>query len=306
MDRRHFLKRGAIGASGVVAAGAVTPLEGTERPQPKVFPPDDMEKYLDTVDHGVFRMSRWPLADRFPGLRGNGYDGETLARDAMISLYMTGMFGDLPAEYRAHTGMQDRMWAAQPTMDRALDGVMEFLRSRTPDDLSRVRSTLRDRPEVLHEVVTTIDTEAARSGVSESRRAQLRTMFTDVAWRLANQPPELIIDEYVGKVERATASDVESAARQRSQAAHATEEMFWQEQKSLRERRISRGLRRMGIGAALFGVGLLLVAASDGDIDDGGALMWIGLVPGITVGSILFTVGLVTLLIGAATDRDAM
>jgi len=132
-------------------------------------------------------------------------------------------------------------------------------------------------------------------------------MFNDVSWRLKSQPPRLMIDEYVSKVDRATASDIESAARQRWIAARYGAEVFWQAQESLRQRRISRGLKAMGIGALLFAAGLLLVAASDSDVgsDDGDALLWIGLVPGVTVGSILFTVGFIMLLVGAATPREA-
>lgn len=308
MKRRDFIKRSAVGASGIVVGGtAADSLEGVEPPKAKVLPPEDMEAYLATVDEGVSRLSEWPLAESFPGLSDAELDGESLARKAMLSLYVAGMFGDLAVENQIHAGMQDRLWAVQPTMDEALDDMTDFVHRQTPEQLASVRATLRARPEVLRDVITLVDTEAERSGVSEARRAQLRAMFTDVAWRLENQPPGLIIDEYVGKVERVAASDIEDAARQRWLTARYGEEIFWQAQESLRQRRISRGLKAMGIGALLFLAGVLLVSASDGDItdDDNDALLWIGLVPGITVGSILFVVGFIILLVGAATSEDA-
>ena len=308
MDRRDFIKRGAVGASGIVAGGtAVNPLEGVEPPKAKVLAPDDMEAYLATVDEGVSRLSQWPLAERFPGLQGSDFDGESLGRKAILSLYMAGMFGDLPIENQVHAGMQDRLWEAQPAIDEALDGMTSFVRRQTPEQLAHVRTTLRARPEILRDVIAVVDSEAEQSGVSEARRAQLRAMFTDVGWRLENQPPGLIVDEYVSKVERVTASDVGDAARQRWLTARYGEEIFWQAQESLRQRRISRGLKAMGIGALLFLAGLLLVSASDGDVtsDDTDALLWIGLVPGITAGSIFFVVGLIILLVGAATSEEA-
>jgi hypothetical protein len=308
MDRRDFIKKGALGASGVVAGGAApNPLEGVERPKARVLPPEDMEAYLATVDEGVARLSEWPLAERFPGLKGSDFDGESLGRKALLSLYMAGMFGDLPVENQVHAGMQDRLWAAQPAMDEALTEMTDFVHLQTPEQLARVRATLLTQPDVLRDVITVVDAEAERSGVSEPRRAQLRAMFTDVGWRLENQPPGLIVDEYLGKVQKVTASDIEDAARQRWLTARYGEEIFWQAQESLRQRRISRGLKAMGIGALLFLAGLLLVSASEGDVtsDDNDALLWIGLVPGITVGSIFFVVGFIILLVGASTSEQA-
>ena len=308
MDRRDFIRRSTVGASGMVVGGGATgPLEGMEPPKPKVVPPDDMDAYVATVDDGVARLSQLPLAERFPGLKDAGFDGESLGRKVMVSLYMAGMFGDLSVENQIYPGMQDRLWAAQPTMDEALDEMTDFVNRQRPEDLARVRTTLHTKPDVLRDIIGVVDSEAERSGVSEPRRAQLRAMLTDVGWRLENQPPGLIVDEYVNKVEKVTASDVEDAARQRWLKARYGEEIFWQAQESLRQRRISRGLKAMGIGALLFLAGLLLVSASDGDVtsDDNDALLWIGLVPGVTVGSILFVVGLIILLVGAATSEEA-
>lgn len=308
MDRRDFIKRGAAGASGIVAGGSrVHPLEGVEPPNSKVFPPDDMETYLATIDEGVSRLSQWPLAERFPGLRDGDFDGESMARKTLLSLYMAGMFGDLPVENQLHPGMQDRLWAAQPAMDEALAEMTDFVHRQTPEQLARVRMTLQTRPDVLRDISRMVDTEAERVGVSEARRAQLRAMFTDVGWRIENQPPGLIVDEYVSKVERVTASDIEDAARQRWLTARYGEEIFWQAEESLRQRRISRGLKAMGIGALLFLAGVALVSASGGDVtsNDNDALLWIGLVPGITAGSIFFVVGFIILLVGAMTPGEA-
>lgn len=302
MDRRNFIKRGTL-APGIVAAGAV-PRSDTASPR-KRAPAEgvDIEAYLETLDAGVKRISRWPVSESFPGLAGRSNEHESLVRNAVHSLYITGMFGDLPVEAQLDPRMQDRLWASQPVMDEALDRVNRFLQEQTPDRLARVRTTLRKRPGVLAGVIRTIDAEAARSGLSEPRRDQLRTMFTEVGWRLEHQPPRLIVDEYLTKVRKAVAVDIESAARQRRLAARVGEDAFWLAQESLRDRRISRGLKAMGIGALAFLAGLALVSIGD-DTGDGDVLTWIGLVPGITGGSVLFVVGLVILLVGLGTSED--
>jgi len=306
MDRRNFLKRGTLGVSGTVAAGSLPEPTKAAMREPVVPPPSDMDEYVRRVDAGIARFGEVRIADSFPEFRGDPALLSDLGRKAMHTLYVTGMFGDLSVENQLYPAMQDRLWASQETMDEALQGMTDFLNSRTPEQLGGVRATLRDRPEILQRIIRTVDEQSALSGLSEPRRAQLRTMFTEAAWRLEAQPPRLLVDEYVSKVERVTASDIESEARQRWLAARVGEEVFWQAQDSLRQRRITRGLRAMGIGALLFAAGLVLVSASDGDIgDDGDVLLWLGLVPGITVGSIFFVVGFIILLVGAATPAEA-
>ena len=306
MDRRNFLKRGTLGVSGAVAASGIPePTKAAEK-KPVVPPPSDMDEYVRRVDAGIARLAELPIADNFPEFQGDPELLNDLGRKAMHALYVTGMFGDLPVENQLYPAIQDRLWASQETMDEALQDMTAFLRTRTPAELAAVRATLRDRPEVLHRIIRTVDDESVLSELSEPRRTQLRTMLTEAAWRLEAQPPRLIIDEYVSKVERFTASDIESEARQRWLAARVGEEVFWQAQDSLRQRRISRGLRAMGIGALLFAAGVVLVSIGNSDSgSDNDALIALGLVPGITVGSIFFVVGFIILLVGAATPAEA-
>lgn len=308
VDRRHFLSRGAVGVSGILAAREASgevprdeTLPDADRP---ALPPDEMDAYLATMDAGAARLAAWPLHESFPGLPADRPELAAVGRAAMHSLYMAGMFGDLPLENQVDRRVQDRLWASQPVMDEALSGIEDYLARRTATDLAGVRETLRSRPEVLHAIIGTVDEEAGRSGVSDARRAQLRTLFTEVGWRLTNQPPELIVREYADKVERVTASDVQSEARRRWLASRVGEAAFWQAQESLRKRRISRGLRAMGIGVVLLAGGALLISlGSRGGGNE--ALLWIGLIPGITGGSIFLVIGLITLLAGALTARDA-
>jgi hypothetical protein len=63
------------------------------------------------------------------------------------------------------------------------------------------------------------------------------------------------------------------------------------------------GGKMLGIGAISTGVGWLMIAIGD-DTGDGDALLWIGVVLGITVGPIMILLGLITLLIGAIIDAS--
>jgi len=303
MDRRNFLKRGVMGASGAVVAGKADdggPAEARRRPP---LAPADLDAYIEVMDAGVARIREWPLSESFSGFAFDSPASEELVRTAVHSLYVTGMFGDLPVENQVDPRVQRRLWDAQPVMDEALARMETFIAEVTPERLARAQSTLRDRPEVLHAIVDTIDREGAESGVSEARRGQLRAIFGEVGWRLQKQPPDLVIREYTEKVERVTASDVAAEARQRWLAARVGADAFWDVQESLRDRRISRGLKAMGIGILAFGVGAALVTL--GDDHNADALIWLGLIPGITGGSILFVAGLVILISGLATSREA-
>src|SRR5204863_9289859 len=98
-------------------------------------------------------------------------------------------------------GMQQRMEDAMPLFDDAVDGMQAFVASRTDSDLAQVQAALRADC-VQQRLVDAIVTEAGRTGVSDKRSKQLRKMLDHVAWRLANQPPQLVITEYSEKMKR--------------------------------------------------------------------------------------------------------
>lgn len=302
MDRRDFLRKGALGASGAMVTGGLEEPGSLRVPRSSLTPPADMDAYVRTMDEGMARIGQWSLASSFPSFDPTVSDFDGLAQASMQTLFMSAMFGDLPLESQIDPRVQDRIAAAQHVMDEAYVGMRDFLGSRTPEQLEGVRATLRARPDVLWRITRTLEDEAAQAGVSDVRQSQLRNMFTEVGWRLERQPPSLMVAEYLDKVERVASSDVRLAARERWLAARIGDELLWQAQEqSTRRRRISRGGRLMGIGALLFAGGVLLISI-DGD---GGVLAWIGLIPGVTGGSIAFTIGLITLLAGLATPESA-
>jgi hypothetical protein len=303
MDRWEFLKKSALGAAGLTTTGSLGCTPGLPGSRRSLAPHPDMTAYLDQFDVGIARLDEWSIASSFPDFQGDAALLDSLGRTSVKTLYSTGMFSDLPIELQVDPRMQDRMWAIQPAMDESIAGITNLLDRQAPEDLARVQAALRERPAFLRQFSELIDAEAARSGLSDARRYQFRTQLAQVGWRLQHQPPSLLLDEYLVKVEKVSASDIESEARQRWLAARVGERAFWHQEQGKRGRRISRGLRTMGIGVLIFGASALLIAAGSGGNDADGVII-VGAI-GATVGSIFILVGLIMLLVGALTPRDA-
>ena len=98
MDRRCFLKGTAAGTSALVAgASGCVPSTGLlESHLPPVAP--DMDEYLAQVDYGLARIDQWSAARSFPSFNGDVDAADLFVRKGFKTLYLTGMFGDLPVE----------------------------------------------------------------------------------------------------------------------------------------------------------------------------------------------------------------
>jgi hypothetical protein len=278
-----------------------------------------MDAYLARMDEGLARIGRWSITADRPGFAGDRAATDTLARSAIRTLYLTGMLGDLPVEQQLHSGMQERLWSELPMMDEAVDRMEDFLASRTDADLARVQAALRGPDRVAERIADALDAEAERVGVSAWRRRQVRDTIALAAWRLAHQPPALIVHEYMDKIARVDASDIALEARRRWLATQVGERVFWaragaagglvttdaiaDSARATRDRRIARGAKAMGIGILVFALGAGLTALGASDNNESGAAIGIGLVTA-TVGSIWFLVGLIILMVGLTTPGD--
>ena len=307
MQRRDFL---ALCTAPAVAAGGGTRAFGapySPAPSFPLTPPPDMEAYLARVDAGLERIGQWS-----PAFGGASVDdaGTTaaLARGSVQTMFLTGMLGDLPVDRQRDRGMQERVLRSLPLFDDVTDGMTGFLSSRTPEDFNRVQAALRE-PGTSGRLIAALDAEAELTGVSAPRRAQTRQLLQQVTWRLANQPPALLVGEYLGKVEKVTATDVPSEARQRHLASRVGEKAFWALQepaapptvagtaKAQSTKRGHRGAKVLGIGLIVFAAGAAIAATTEGD-----AAVGTGLVAG-TVGVIMILVGLVMLLVDLSKPK---
>ena len=187
MERRDFL---TLFASAAAAAGvSATPLAGAvPAPEPPLDGPEDLDAYVERMDRGMARIARWTPGTSAPAFAGDRAAADALACASLQSIFVTGMLGDLPVQLQTDERVQERVWQAMPVMDEAHDRMSDFVRSRSEADLALVHEALR-RPGVRESIIEGLDAEAARTGVSSRRRAQLREMLGHVTWRMANQPP---------------------------------------------------------------------------------------------------------------------
>jgi hypothetical protein len=290
LERRDFLALCAAPAVG----GSATAFGAPSFPLP---PPPDMEAYLARLDAGLDRIGRWT-----PAMGAQ----DDLARHSLQAMFVTGMLGDLPVEKQLDRGMQDRLFRSLPLFDDAVDGMTRFLASRTPQDFAAAQTALRS-PGVRENLIARLDAEAEQTGVSAARRAQTRGMLRQVTWQLANQPPSLIVGEYLHKVEKVAATDVRTEARQGRLAARVGEKAFWTLQERAAQttggtatvqtrKKRGRGAKVLGIGFLVFAGGLGLAAASsDNDLAIGAGAV------AATVGVVMILVGLVMLIVDATS-----
>jgi len=289
VNRREFMNVAALSAVTTAGTACAPGLLGAKGGA--AMP--DMDAYLARVDAGMAHIGRTSITAQYPNWRGDRDSADALFRTSMQSLYLTGMFGDLPAKGQAHPGMQDRMWAAMPIMDEAADRTTAFLSSRTAQDLAAVQSALRNQS-VGRTLITSIDAHAASIGLSAQRRAQTQVMMGQAEWRLRSQPPALIVREYLDKVEKLSATDVAAEARQRLLIAQVGDEVFWQGAvRSKRDERIRRGGRMMGLGVLVFAGSAALTAA--------GAFPFVFVA---TAGVVVFIIGFFMLLVGLSTADE--
>jgi hypothetical protein len=317
MERRDFIKLGAaagVGGAAMAAkpsglvndgmlAGGV--LAATE--------PPDMPRYLDKIDRGLSRIDEWRMED-YLALEGCPSDGDwgaenKFVRDSIKTLYLTGMFGDLPAESRAHPGMQDRIWDHMGTMDDAVFGTLDRLKAQAPAETAALKRFLTEKPSPAMRLGERLDGQAKEIGVSVGRRLQMRSQFAQTNFRLTHQDPMLIYNEYTSKVEKLAAQNGLAEEFKRRLTAKAGEKLFWEKPQDLAAlaeqweglesgavagaasgkrrypRTLTTGAIMMGVGAA---AGLAGLAAGPG------AFMAVSL----TVGSILVFVGLIVVIVG--------
>src|SRR5262249_47685638 len=99
---------------------------------------------------------------------------EHLVRKMMRSMYVTGMFQDLPGAGRMHPAIQYRVFAAQPDMDEALAGVRERLDGLSPRERAAIRDRLRRDRTLGARVMERVEAQGIAAEIPTKRRLHLR------------------------------------------------------------------------------------------------------------------------------------
>jgi hypothetical protein len=322
MERRKFIQlSAAAGVSGVAALGGSSCLvmnDGLRSHLETVTALPDMKDYLSRVDHGLGQIDEWRMAKAFQSEKiqdtGDWGAEDQLVRDSLKTLYLAGMFGDLPDAGQVHPGMQNRLWQNMDTMDQAIFGTADYLRNRTSKENTELKRVLAQRPNPGMKIAEELDNHALAIGLSLRRRFQTRNMFAQASFRLAHQDPATVYHEYITKIDKMAARAGSAEEIQRKVASRSSEKIFWANQQHLQalasqwelsgERLIyevnaaaakQRGSGTIRAGAMIMGIGVItgLVCLLIGETSGGVAVI------GLTVGAILLVVGLITLIVGA-------
>jgi hypothetical protein len=327
MKRRDFLKW-ASAAGAAVATGTAEPAEAT--PLSSV----EMSEYLTRLDHQLDGISRGRTIDNlFPGLRPPPEaeqvpfnQGDDLFRKSMRSLLLVGLVHDLPEKSRLHPGVQERLKRSLPEMDESVLGIVDMLQRLTPADRLDIAAAIDADPGLPMRVIEAIDREGRELGVSTKRRMHLRTLGSQVAWRIKHQPLSTVIDDQIDRVQRVMAQhaahpelaermaqiDVLTGRRMAMSSdsvalPEGTPEERGQPGKARQKtplERAQKGRQLMGQGGAVLGVGAVITGVSVALVLT--TNFWF--VFAVTAGVLLVVAGLIVLLVGAVmryrADRE--
>jgi hypothetical protein len=312
---------GLSGAMGTGCATTGSAAKGTFDPGAML----DMDAFLSRLDHSMESIASGnPLRSFFPDDPRRPY--APLVKKSLRSLLIAGSFRDLPEEARAHPGMQQRIRDAMPEMDEAVFGMTHVLASFTANERVRIREVLNEDPEFGMRIAESLDGDAVSAGVSAARRLHLRTLSSQISFRLKHQPVTTLIDEYVGKVQKVSARHGYTEEMQRRIAARVVSgsllgmpaeavikrpptEAFppppseTPPKVKTDDKKPLPGRVPITVGAVLMGVGpsIALTSFFLAPVAGGFALLFIG----ITGGAVILLAGLVTLIAGLAIRASA-
>lgn len=300
MDRRHFLRAGAVSSGGlvVVSGCGASGLEGALLKGVASAPPTmsdaDVQSFLKRLNGQMVGVQeRKPMAGLLELCRGktNSEDlarGDALVRKTLRSLLLAGSFSDLPVEARAHPNVQQRMFDGMNELDEATLGMRDVLANVTPTERADMARALREDPELAMSIVGAIDEEAGRIGVTGERRLHLRTLAAHVSSRM-KQSPGLFMDELVNKVDKMKSRDLGAASMERRIIAQMGEDEFF----SVRDRMVAANRTWRVAGSHKIGTD----GEAEEELDEDGQRRRLG-TPLLTVGGVLMGMCLVYTTIG--------
>jgi hypothetical protein len=232
MDRRDILQMGGLlGISALGGGAACLP-----RSLPRRLPDSEMSKILGAMDESLAQLSRYDMLDDFARQSGTKakYTSEdrSLTQMAVRAMYTSAYFRGLPEEAQLHPEMQERMFGQIANMDEAVYGMTDRMSTLSEDRREFVRAALHEEKTQPEAVSQIFDKGMGSLAMPVGRRFQVRSIFSKMGWRLQKQPA-LVIDEYVTKVQKATALVGSQVDLQRRIAAQMGQDAYWRHQNTL-------------------------------------------------------------------------
>ncbi|MBW2453267.1 MAG: hypothetical protein JRI68_02100 [Deltaproteobacteria bacterium] len=242
MERRRFLHLGAAAGAAVTGGSGCGLLLGGPASATADLP--NMAAFFAKLDGAMEAVANGdPLADlvgpRCPaakrGQPSNERSADTqqthqpfspndklLVQKSLRSLLLAGAVHELPEAARHHPGMVARLNAGMGEMDEAVFGMTELLEGLSPGDRVELGRRIQQEPGLPMRVAESLDADASALQVPHERRLRLRRLASHVSWRLRNQPPENLLDEYTTKVRRLAARNGYDEEMQRKLATQAS------------------------------------------------------------------------------------
>ena len=234
MKRRDVIKLGAVAAAGIGGEACVLP-----RKVATMRGADGAVAFNAMLDDQLGMLSKPGLLQRIVG----NYTGKPVtddvqqkltAQDAMFrrllsTVLLTQGFRELPLETQVHPAVQDRMWKHSDLIANTVFEIGDMLANLDETQRKNIQTTMRKEPDLAMTLGEALDDRAGRAGLSRSRRKQLRAMMQQTTFRLRDQHPAAVIDEYVDKVDRLRPTSPDHA-RAIDAAEELSERAFWRRQ----------------------------------------------------------------------------
>jgi hypothetical protein len=337
MERRDVLKAGALGAAAATVGPGCATVPHPEAGAGGIGagPAGTGAEFLALLDRQLGYVGHARFVDEFvtrseggsrrPDVQQVVDTSDDAFRRMLRTLLITQGFRDLAVETQLEPDVQTRMADHMDEIDATVFEVADRLAAIDAAQHARVQSALRERPDLAMQIGEAVDAHAAAAGLSRARRRQLRMMMMQTAFRLKHEAPGSLIDEYTQKVTRMR-QDGDQSALALAVSERIGRQAFWAYQKRVaqapgasppqpmpaqpmsaqpmpaqpppavapggsrpRYRLLKTGGVMMGIGAITAGVSALIVSSGGAD----------GFLIGVTVGSILFGLGFLFLIVGA-------
>jgi hypothetical protein len=128
--------------------------------------------------------------------------GDELGRRMLRSLLVAGMVHDLPSEVRTSPEVRCHLERYGPELDETVMEATRLIGGCPRSARQEVGQFLRERPELAMEMGQILDDRSAEVGLGSGGRNKLRQTCTHLTGRLRRQPPSLLVDECLDKMER--------------------------------------------------------------------------------------------------------
>jgi hypothetical protein len=222
---------GLVGMAALGGGAACLP-----RGLPRQLPQSELSDIIGSMDESLEKISRYDMLDDFTrraNIKARHSDDDRMLVQASVkSLYASAFFRGLSEEAQLHPDVQERMFAQLNTMDDAIYGMTDRMSTLDEDQRRFVKAALHDRKTEPEAVSQLFDQGMSALKLPMGRRFQARSIFSKIGWQLQKQPA-VVIDEYVTKVQKATAQMGSQVDLQRRIAAQMGQEAYWKRQNQL-------------------------------------------------------------------------